>query len=157
MENWRKGVMNRDKRMLKIFKEIIVDKQIYDFIRKIMESDIVKNYYKTPVLYTFNDIVDQKLVFEKINELDNSYKLEVIDKSLEEKYKYFMNNIFNESFFKEYIILCELGKNVGGLTNKTMRIFINYLCGEPEYFYYFCDKFYEETQEKDLKKVSIFI
>ena len=146
--------MRRDVKFYKIYKEIITDKSLYLLIKRIMDLDIIKNYYKNPVFYTQKDMNNQNLIFKKINGIDVEYEIEAIDESLEKEYNYFIKNIFDENFFQKYIVLCELGENKRAFTNKFMRIFLNYLPDNIIFVNTFCDLIYDEAKEEELKTVS---
>lgn len=92
----------QDVKFYKIYKEIITDKSLYLLIKRIMDLDIIKNYYKNPVFYTQKDMNNQNLIFKKINGIDVEYEIEAIDESLEKEYNYFIKNIFDENFFQKY-------------------------------------------------------
>lgn len=154
IKNSRTGIMKRDVKIFNIYKEIIADKSLFLLVKKIMELEIIKNYYKNPVFYTEKDMYNQNLIFKKINGIDIQYEIEAVDESLESEYTYFMDKIFDENFFQKYIVLCELGENKRAFTNKFMRIFLNYLPDNIIFLNTFCDLIYDEIKEEELKTVS---
>ena len=65
VKNSRTGIMRRDVKFYKIYKEIITDKSLYLLIKRIMDLDIIKKYYKNPLFYTQKDMNNQNLLFKK--------------------------------------------------------------------------------------------
>ena len=140
----KNGFMKNDLFFKKIYTDIINDnnEEMYDLLNHILNLNIVKDYYSAPLFFG-----------KKINqEQKNEFYVVAKEDSLLKEYEYFKSKIFNKNFFKEFILLGYLPKNIKAVTTNFLRIIYNY----SEKGIEFINSFKDNYSEEDLKIVSIY-
>ena len=142
-------------------KDIIEDKEFFNFIKDILNSGKVLDYCSNPIQYIKDKnnkirIYDEKKGEEEnLNQKISKFKIKSTKNEIEEgenflysilkkecekveeihdkcqfqlDYEYFVNNVFNEDFFKDRIIYSFLPRSIKACVNSTPKIILN-VCG----------------------------
>ena len=147
-ESYDKGI--KEENVLKpTIEKIIEDKNFYELIKDILNSGKVLDYCCNPIQYIKND----KNIINKLDERKVEISRFELDKSQSENkknlynllekecdkiknykcnfqinYEYFLNNVFNENFFKDRIIYSFLPYGIKACVNFVPKIILN-VCG----------------------------